>query len=76
MNITVPEDYIKGFIRANNTFLYQLVFDPLQRKLVPLNAYGDDVDPKTLTYAGQYPSQATWLNFSLTLLTLLVVVRP
>lgn len=28
MNITVPEDYIKGFIQANNTFLYQLVLIP------------------------------------------------
>lgn len=73
MNITVPEDYITGFIRANNTFLYQLVFDPIQRKLVPLNAYGDDVNPETLTYAGQYPFQGTPLNFSLTLL--LVVLR-
>ena len=55
MNITVPEDYIKGFIQANNTFLYQLVFDPIKRKLIPLNAYEDDIDPKTLSYAGQYP---------------------
>lgn len=55
MNITVPEDYIKGFIRANNTFLYQLVFDPIERKLIPLNAYEDDIDPETLSYAGQYP---------------------
>lgn len=55
MNITVPEDYIKGFIRANNTFLYQLVFDPIKRKLIPLNAYEDDIDPGTLSYAGQYP---------------------
>ncbi|NXM69910.1 EXO1 Exonuclease, partial [Serilophus lunatus] len=53
MNITVPEDYIQGFTRANNTFLYQLVFDPVNRKLVPLNAYGDDIDPETLSYAGR-----------------------
>lgn len=55
MNIIVPEDYIKGFIRANNTFLYQLVFDPIKRKLLPLNAYEDDIDPETLSYAGRYP---------------------
>lgn len=55
MNITVPEEYIQGFTRANNTFLYQLVFDPVNRKLVPLNAYGDDIDPETLIYAGRYP---------------------
>ncbi|XP_032911569.1 exonuclease 1 [Catharus ustulatus] len=53
-NITVPEEYIQGFTRANNTFLYQLVFDPVNRKLVPLNAYGDDIDPETLTYAGRH----------------------
>jgi len=55
MNITVSEEYIQGFTRANNTFLYQLVFDPVNRKLVPLNAYADDIDPETLLYAGRYP---------------------
>ncbi|KAM6127982.1 LOW QUALITY PROTEIN: exonuclease 1 [Pterocles gutturalis] len=53
-DITVPEEYIQGFTRANNTFLYQLVFDPVNRKLVPLNAYGDDIDPETLIYAGRH----------------------
>jgi len=65
MNITVPEEYIQGFTRANNTFLYQLVFDPINRKLVPLNAYGDDIDPETLIYAGRYPlfvETAGWGN--------------
>ncbi|XP_023566141.1 exonuclease 1 isoform X2 [Octodon degus] len=65
MNITVPEDYIKGFIRANNTFLYQLVFDPIKRKLVPLNAYEDDIDPETLTYAGQYIDDSVALQIAL-----------
>ncbi|KAM6366595.1 exonuclease 1 [Alca torda] len=59
MNITVPEEYIQGFTRANNTFLYQLVFDPVNRKLVPLNAYGDDIDPETLTYAGRHFGDVT-----------------
>lgn len=65
MNITVPEDYIKGFIRANNTFLYQLVFDPIKRKLIPLNAYEDDVDPETLSYAGQYVDDSIALQIAL-----------
>ncbi|XP_069799170.1 exonuclease 1 [Dendropsophus ebraccatus] len=51
-SITVPEDYIQGFIRADNTFLYQLVFDPVQRRLLPLNPYEDGIDPKELSYAG------------------------
>lgn len=55
MNLAVPEQYIEGFIRANNTFLYQLVFDPVRRKVVPLNPYPEHIDPVTLTYAGLYP---------------------
>ncbi|XP_049724502.1 exonuclease 1 isoform X5 [Elephas maximus indicus] len=65
MNITVPEDYIKGFIRANNTFLYQLVFDPIKRKLIPLNAYEDDIDPETLSYAGWYVDDSIALQIAL-----------
>ncbi|KAM4591784.1 exonuclease 1 [Odontesthes bonariensis] len=52
MNLVIPEQYIEGFVRANNTFLYQLVFDPLRRKVVPLNPYPEHIDPATLTYAG------------------------
>ncbi|KAM6354707.1 exonuclease 1 [Podargus strigoides] len=59
MNITVTEEYIQGFTRANNTFLYQLVFDPVNRKLVPLNAYGDDIDPEALIYAGRHFGDGT-----------------
>ncbi|NXD69932.1 EXO1 Exonuclease, partial [Eolophus roseicapillus] len=51
MNITVPEEYIQGFTRFFFSFLYQLVFDPVNRKLVPLNPYEDDIDPETLIYA-------------------------
>ncbi|XP_057398766.1 exonuclease 1 isoform X1 [Balaenoptera acutorostrata] len=65
MNIIVPEDYIKGFIRANNTFLYQLVFDPIKRKLIPLNAYEDDIDPETLSYAGRYVDDSIALQIAL-----------
>lgn len=65
MNIVVPEDYIKGFIRANNTFLYQLVFDPIKRKLTPLNAYEDDIDPETLSYAGRYIDDSIALQIAL-----------
>ncbi|KAH9487687.1 Rad2 nuclease [Bulinus truncatus] len=54
MNLTVPDDYVEGFIRADNTFLYQLVFDPLTRKLCPLNPYPPEINPKELDYAGQY----------------------
>ncbi|XP_045161100.2 exonuclease 1-like [Mercenaria mercenaria] len=53
-NISVPQEYIDGFVAANNTFLYQFVFDPLQRRLVPLNPYQEDVNPDELSYAGAH----------------------
>ncbi|XP_077201061.1 exonuclease 1 isoform X2 [Paroedura picta] len=65
MNVSVPQEYIEGFIRANNTFLYQLVFDPVRRKLIPLNAYGDDVDPETLLYAGKHIGDSTAFQIAL-----------
>lgn len=52
MNITVPDEYIDGFVKANNTFLYQLVFDPINRKVVPLNPYPENLELSTLSYAG------------------------
>ncbi|XP_051867280.1 exonuclease 1 isoform X2 [Pristis pectinata] len=64
-NVIVPEEYIDGFIRANNTFLYQLVFDPLKRKLVPLNDYSDGVDPKSLEYAGRHFGDEKALHIAL-----------
>ncbi|XP_041351414.1 exonuclease 1-like [Gigantopelta aegis] len=48
----VPPEYIDGFIKADNTFLYQLAFDPVNRKLVPLNPYTPEIDSSELTYAG------------------------
>ncbi|XP_060099491.1 exonuclease 1 [Heteronotia binoei] len=65
MNISVPKEYTEGFIRANNTFLYQLVFDPVRRKLVPLNPYSDDVDPETLLYAGKHIGDSTAFQIAL-----------
>lgn len=56
MSLTVPAEYVEGFTRANNTFLYQLVFDPVGRKAVPLSPYPQHLDVGTLSYAGLYPS--------------------
>ena len=52
----VPDDYIQGFFKADNTFLYQLVFDPIKRRLRPLTPYPPEIDPRELDYAGPYPS--------------------
>ena len=51
----MPPEYIEGFVKADNTFLYQLVFDPLTRAQCPLNPYPPEIDENELDYAGQYP---------------------
>lgn len=53
--LNVSKEYVEAFLRAEKTFLHQLVFCPVQNTLVPLNPYGPDVDPRDLTYAGEYP---------------------
>ncbi len=51
-SLSVTSDYVEGFMRAENTFLYQLVFDPRSRRLRPLNEYPDGEDLGDLSYAG------------------------
>ena len=53
--VTVPDKYIEDFIQAENTFLYQLVFDPLTRTVCPLTPYPPEINEDELHYAGQYP---------------------
>lgn len=65
MSLVVPEQYIEGFVRANNTFLYQLVFDPVRRKVVPLNPYPERIDPATLSYAGLHLGDDKGLQMAL-----------
>lgn len=74
MNLVVPEEYIEGFIKANNTFLYQLVFDPVRRKVVPVNPYPEHVDPATLSYAGLYPPVMNHTSNSVTVVNTDLVV--
>ena len=65
MNLVVTDDYIEGFIRADNTFLYQLSFDPLTRKLCPLTPYPPEVEVEELRYAGPYFSDERALQIAL-----------
>jgi len=51
----VPDDYEKSFKQADETFLYQLVFDPVSMKLVPLNELPEGLQPGDLEFAGPYP---------------------
>ncbi|XP_077870318.1 exonuclease 1-like [Saccoglossus kowalevskii] len=64
-NIVVPPEYIQGFIQANNTFLHQIVFDPIKRKSLPLTPYPDDIDPKEMQYAGKFVDDNKALQLAL-----------
>lgn len=37
--LKIKKEFIKDFIKAENTFLYQIVFDPIERKQRPLTDY-------------------------------------
>jgi exonuclease-1 len=51
-SLTITQEYIEQFKRADLTFKHQIVFDPLLRKLVSLNPYDDSIINEDLTYAG------------------------
>uniref|UniRef100_A0A914D8Q9 Exonuclease 1 n=1 Tax=Acrobeloides nanus TaxID=290746 RepID=A0A914D8Q9_9BILA len=41
-NRKLPHGFIDDFIRAERTFLHQIVFDPIEREQKPLNPYPDN----------------------------------
>lgn len=51
-SLSVPEEYVNGFIKADNTFLYQVVFDPLTKKLRRLYDVPEHLQDDDLSYAG------------------------
>ncbi|CAF0732042.1 unnamed protein product [Didymodactylos carnosus] len=53
-NLKVSENYIEAFKRADLTFQFQVVFDPLIRQLTSLNPLPDDIDKTELEFAGHY----------------------
>lgn len=53
-SLEVTSEYRLAFVKAEQTFLYQLVYDPKQRKLIPLTPYPPNLDPITLPFAGKY----------------------
>ena len=49
---SVPENYEDSFQQANNTFLYQIVFDPKTESQIPLTPVPPEVDLNSLSFAG------------------------
>ena len=53
-NGKVPKDYEADFRKADQTFLYQMVFDPRSQQQVRLNELPSDVDTADFEFAGVY----------------------
>ncbi|XP_042233541.1 exonuclease 1-like isoform X2 [Homarus americanus] len=63
--LEVTKEYRDGFVNALNTFLYQLVFDPISRTLRPLIDYPDDKGPEDFPYAGKFIGHERALQIAL-----------
>ncbi|RNA40270.1 exonuclease 1-like [Brachionus plicatilis] len=65
-NLIITNEYIENFKKADKTFKYQIVFDPLKRKLVSLHAYGPEIEPnEDVSYAGFFYDQDLSIQHSL-----------
>ena len=42
-SLSITPQYIDSFIKADKTFKYQIVFDPIHKKLVSGSKYGDEM---------------------------------
>jgi exonuclease-1 len=51
-NLNISAEYIESFKKADKTFKYQIVFDPLDQKLVSLNPYEANDEKEDLSFAG------------------------
>ncbi|XP_028967487.1 exonuclease 1 [Galendromus occidentalis] len=64
-SVTVTDDYIDRFVKADNTFLYQLVFCPETKKLRPLNPYPEGIGGEDMPYAGTYYEESLVIDIAL-----------
>ncbi|XP_047492578.1 exonuclease 1-like [Penaeus chinensis] len=64
-HLEVTKEYRDGFMQAKNTFLYQLVFDPVERTLRPLQEYPEGKGPEDYPYAGRFVGHERALQIAL-----------
>jgi len=66
--LSVSDEYVEGFVQANQTFLYQIVFDTKTKRFRPLNDYPakDDASlPEKLDFAGSVIDEFLQLDYAL-----------
>ncbi|CAL4065400.1 unnamed protein product, partial [Meganyctiphanes norvegica] len=64
-HLEVSQEYREGFIKARNTFLHQLVFDPMTRLLKPLTDYPEGKCAENFPYAGEFIGHERALQIAL-----------
>nr|XP_022912550.1 exonuclease 1 [Onthophagus taurus] len=64
-NVTVTDEYRENFMIADATFQYQIIFDPKERRLKPLNPISPNVDLKHCVNAGSKIDDAVAFQLSL-----------
>ena len=52
---SINQEYVESFKQADQTFLYQTVFDPQLETLVPLTAIPEELESLDLEFLGPYP---------------------
>lgn len=63
--LTVPKEYIKKFVEAENVFNHQLIFCPKDKKLKPFTDYSENQVKEQLTHAGCYFEENLALNLAI-----------
>ncbi|CAF0844666.1 unnamed protein product [Brachionus calyciflorus] len=65
-SLIITNEYIESFKKADKTFKYQIVFDPLKRKLTSLHPYGPEIEQnEDVTYAGIFYDEELSIQHSL-----------
>lgn len=64
-NLVVSQEYISKFEQANQTFLHQLVFDPVRREEVPLTPLPSSLGGQLPSFCGTHSPPVTALQLAL-----------
>lgn len=64
-SLVVTEKYKTEFMMADATFKHQIIFDPFQRRSMPLTPISDDINPEYLKNAGKQSDDSEALQMAL-----------
>ena len=65
LSLDVSDKYCEDFVKAEQTFLHQLVYDPKQRKMLPLTPYPNHLNASLIPFCGHYVDENVALQLAL-----------